>query len=488
MDLRTLLSYLHDFTAVPEEDISITSIEMDSREVKPGSLFICVEGYTVDGHDFAGMAVEKGAVAVLSQKPLSLEVPVIIVKDTKRAMAVLADAFYGQPTHKMHLIGVTGTNGKTTTTHLMEKVFQAANQKTGLIGTIQIRIGDQTFDVKNTTPESLTLQKTFYQMVEANVDTAVMEVSSHALDLGRVHGCDFDVAVFTNLTQDHLDYHHTMEDYRRAKGLLFAQLGNSYHHQKPKFAVLNSDDASTREFIKNTAATVITYGIDQESDVMAKNITMTNSGTTFDLVTPNETKKVKMKLIGKFSVYNVLAATAACLVSGIPLSLIVEEMAQIEGVAGRFEVVDEGQDFTVIVDYAHTPDSLENVLKTVKQFAKGNIYVIVGCGGDRDRTKRPIMAQIAAMYSTTAIFTSDNPRSEDPNQILEDMTKDLKAANYLCIVDRKEAIAHAIKEAKADDVILIAGKGHETYQIIGSEVLDFDDRETARNLIRERNS
>jgi UDP-N-acetylmuramoyl-L-alanyl-D-glutamate--2,6-diaminopimelate ligase len=488
MDLRTLLSHLHDFTVIPSENIPITSIEMDSREVKPGSLFICIEGYTVDGHDFAKMAVEKGAVAVLAEKPLQLDAPVILVKSTKRAMAVLADAFYGQPTHKMHLIGVTGTNGKTTTTHLMEKIFQAAGQKTGLIGTIQIRIGDKAFDVKNTTPESLTLQKTFHQMVEEKVDTAVMEVSSHALDLGRVHGCDFDVAVFTNLTQDHLDYHHTMEDYRRAKGLLFAQLGNTYHHQKPKFAVLNADDGATAEFIKNTAATVITYGIDQESDIMAKNITMTSSGTSFDLVTPLETVNVKMKLIGKFSVYNVLAATAACLVSNIPLSLIVKELEQIEGVAGRFEVVDEGQDFTVIVDYAHTPDSLENVLKTVKQFAKRNIYVIVGCGGDRDRTKRPIMAQIAAQYSTKAIFTSDNPRSEDPEQILEDMTRDLEASNYVSIVDRKEAIAYAIREAKTDDVILIAGKGHETYQIIGNQVLDFDDREIARHLIRERNS
>jgi UDP-N-acetylmuramoyl-L-alanyl-D-glutamate--2,6-diaminopimelate ligase len=488
MELQTLLSHLHDFTDIPDVKASIASIEMDSREVKPGSLFVCVKGYTVDGHDFAQKAVEMGAVAVLAEKPMSLDVPVILVKSTKRAMAVLADAFYGQPTQKMRLIGVTGTNGKTTVTHLMEKVFQAANQKTGLIGTIEMRIGDETFDVKNTTPESLTLQKTFHQMAEAKVDTAVMEVSSHALDLGRVHGCDFDVAVFTNLTQDHLDYHHTMEDYRRAKGLLFAQLGNRYDHQKPKFAVLNADDAATEEFIKSTAATVVTYGIDRKSDVMAQNITITNSGTTFDLVTPHEIKKVKMKLIGKFSVYNVLAAIAACLVSDIPLSLIIEEIGRIEGVPGRFEVVDEGQDFTVIVDYAHTPDSLENVLNTVKQFAKGNIYVIVGCGGDRDRTKRPIMAGIAAALSTTAIFTSDNPRSEDPNQILKDMTVGLQSTNHVSIIDRKEAIAYAVQQAKADDVILIAGKGHETYQIIGNEVLDFDDRETARNLIRERNS
>lgn len=486
MDLRELLTHLHDFVQLPEQNIDITSIEMDSREVKPGALFICIDGYTVDGHSFAQMAVEKGAVAILAEKPVDVEVPVVRVKSTKRAMAVLADAFYNQPTQKMHLIGVTGTNGKTTITHLIEHIFKSQHKKTGLIGTIEIRIGDTSYDVKNTTPESLTLQKTFNQMVEENVEVAMMEVSSHALDLGRVHGCDFDVAVFSNLTQDHLDYHHTMEDYRRAKGLLFAQLGNAYNHTRPKFAVLNVDDAATEEYIKNTAATVITYGIDRESDIRATNIQITNSGTTFDLTTPTETVSVEMKLIGKFSVYNVLAATAACLVSGLPLSVIVEEIKVLEGVSGRFEVVDAQQDFTVIVDYAHTPDSLENVLKTVKEFAKRNIYVIVGCGGDRDRTKRPIMARIAAEYSTQAILTSDNPRSEDPLAILKDMEKGLDTDNYVTIADRAEAIRYAVETAHADDVIVIAGKGHETYQIIGKKVFDFDDREVARKMIEER--
>ncbi|MBM7701770.1 UDP-N-acetylmuramoyl-L-alanyl-D-glutamate--2,6-diaminopimelate ligase [Metabacillus iocasae] len=488
MDLHTLLSHLHGFKNIPSENVEITSIEMDSREVKEGSLFICVKGYTVDGHDYAHMAVEKGARAIIAEKPLNVNVPVVIVKDTKRAMAVLADSFYKQPTQKLHLIGVTGTNGKTTTTHLMEHIFKANKKKTGLIGTIEIRIGDDAYDVKNTTPESVTLQQTFHQMVEEQVDVAMMEVSSHALDLGRVHGCDFDVAVFTNLTQDHLDYHKTMDDYRRAKGLLFAQLGNAYNHSKPKFAILNVDDEATSEYIRSTAATVITYGIDKECDIRATNIQMTSAGTTFTLVTPTETAEVKMKLIGKFSVYNVLAATAACLVSGVSLSLIVEQLANIEGVSGRFEVVDEGQPFTVVVDYAHTPDSLENVLRTVKQFAKGSIYAIVGCGGDRDRTKRPLMANIAAENSTEAVLTSDNPRSEDPQQILEDMIKGISTSNYVTIIDRKEAIQYAINKAERDDVIIIAGKGHETYQIIGSEVFDFDDREVARQLIREKKS
>jgi UDP-N-acetylmuramoyl-L-alanyl-D-glutamate--2,6-diaminopimelate ligase len=487
MELLTLLSYLHDIQQInPKINPTITSIEMDSREVKKGSLFICVKGYTVDGHDFAEQAIKNGAAAIIAERELPVDVPVIKVKDSRRAMAILADAFYGQPTHKLHLIGVTGTNGKTTTTYLIEQIFHAYGKKTGLIGTIQMKIGNETFETKNTTPESLTLQKVFHQMVENQVETAVMEVSSHALDMGRVHGCDFDVAVFTNLTQDHLDYHETMDKYLQAKGLLFAQLGNRYDHHKPKFAVLNADDEASNVYKRMTAAHIITYGIDNESDIMAKNIVMTSKGTSFDLVTPTETVKMNIQLIGRFSVYNVLAAAAACLASGVPLDVIVNALEKTKGVPGRFEVVNVGQNFTVIVDYAHTPDSLENVLVTIQQFAKGKIYTVVGCGGDRDRTKRPIMANIAAKYSDMAIFTSDNPRSEDPMQILNDMEAGLEKNNFCSIVDRKKAIAYAVSLAKEDDVILIAGKGHETYQIIGNDVFEFDDRKVAAEAIKER--
>jgi UDP-N-acetylmuramoyl-L-alanyl-D-glutamate--2,6-diaminopimelate ligase len=487
MELLTLLSYLHDIQQInPKINPTITSIEMDSREVKKGSLFICVKGYTVDGHDFAEQAIKNGAAAIIAERELPVDVPVIKVKDSRRAMAILADAFYGQPTHKLHLIGVTGTNGKTTTTYLIEQIFHAYGKKTGLIGTIQMKIGNETFETKNTTPESLTLQKVFHQMVENQVETAVMEVSSHALDMGRVHGCDFDVAVFTNLTQDHLDYHETMDKYLQAKGLLFAQLGNRYDHHKPKFAVLNADDEASNVYKRMTAAHIITYGIENESDIMAKNIVMTSKGTSFDLVTPTETVKMNVQLIGRFSVYNVLAAAAACLASGVPLDVIVNALEKTKGVPGRFEVVNVGQNFTVIVDYAHTPDSLENVLVTIQQFAKGKIYTVVGCGGDRDRTKRPIMANIAAKYSDMAIFTSDNPRSEDPMQILNDMEAGLEKNNFCSIVDRKKAIAYAVSLAKEDDVILIAGKGHETYQIIGNDVFEFDDRKVAAEAIKER--
>lgn len=486
MKLQTLLSQLQNMKLNVNENPEILSIEMDSREVKEGSLFICISGYTVDGHDYAEQAVSRGASAVLSEKPLSLPVPVIIVNNTKKAMALLADTFYGQPTHKLHLIGVTGTNGKTSTTHLIEKILQNSSKTTGLIGTMYIKIGDEQLSVKNTTPESLTLQKTFGTMVDKGVSHAIMEVSSHALHMGRVHGCDYDVAVFTNLSQDHLDYHQTMDSYRAAKGLLFSQLGNKFDQKKPKTAVLNGDDPASAEFMNMTAAHILTYGIDTECDVMAKNIAMSPSGTSFDLLTPHGSEKVNMKLIGKFSIYNALAAAAASLASNVPLSVIVATLGDIEGVRGRFEVVDGGQDFSVIVDYAHTPDSLENVLSTVKQFVLGKTFVVVGCGGDRDRTKRKIMAQIAVKYADEPIFTSDNPRSEDPIAILNEMEDGVRGEYYHSIENREKAIYFAVSHASPGDVILIAGKGHETYQQIGTQIFDFDDREVALKAIKER--
>ncbi|WP_079508344.1 UDP-N-acetylmuramoyl-L-alanyl-D-glutamate--2,6-diaminopimelate ligase [Mesobacillus jeotgali] len=486
MKLHELIGYLHPFVDYKGENPDITSIENDNRRVTPGSLFICIKGYTVDGHDFAGSAVKNGAAAVLAEREIPVNVPVIVVKDTMRAMAVLADAFYGQPSQKLHMVGITGTNGKTTTSHIIEKIFKDAGQKTGLIGTMYTKIGEQTFEVKNTTPESLTLQKTFKKMVDDKVDTAVMEVSSHALVYGRVHGTDYNVAVFTNLTQDHLDYHKTMEEYKKAKGLLFSQLGNAFNHEKPKFAVLNADDPASEEFALLTSAHLLTYGIDNHADLQATNISMTASGTSFDLVSPFGVTRVNIQLIGKFSIYNVLASIGAALVSGVSLETIIESVESVKGVSGRFEVVDAGQDFSVIVDYAHTPDSLENVLKTVQQFAQKRIFCVVGCGGDRDRTKRPLMAKIACEYSTDAIFTSDNPRSEDPAEIIRDMEAGVKGEFYISIIDRKEAIQHAVKNAVSGDVILIAGKGHETYQQIGDRTFDFDDRIVAREAIEER--
>lgn len=486
MKLHTLLAQLSPFITTTGANPEITSIENDNRQVKKGSLFVCIKGYTVDGHDFAASAEENGAAAVLAERDLPLNIPVIVVKDTKRALPILADYFYDHPTQKLHLIGITGTNGKTTTSHLIEQILSAAGKKTGLIGTMYTKINGQVEETKNTTPESLTLQKIFKKMVDLHVDSAVMEVSSHALVEGRVHGCDYDVAVFTNLTQDHLDFHKTMEEYKRAKELLFAQLGNTYYDNKPKYAVLNADDPVSQEYLQATAAKTVTYGIDQEADFRALDIKISATGTSFRLKSPFGFHQVNMKLIGKFSVYNALAAIAASAVSGIGMDAAISTIEKVKGVAGRFETVDGDQDFTVIVDYAHTPDSLENVLKTIRQFAENRIFVVVGCGGDRDRKKRPLMADIACNLATDPVFTSDNPRTEDPEAILKDMEAGVSGKSYKKIVDRKEAIEYAIKEAKAGDVVLIAGKGHETYQQIGREFFDFDDRLVAKHAIEER--
>jgi UDP-N-acetylmuramoyl-L-alanyl-D-glutamate--2,6-diaminopimelate ligase len=486
LNLHQLVESLQLLTPYKGPNMEITAIENDHRRVREGSLFICLKGYTVDGHDFANSAVMNGAVAIVSEKELDLGVPVIVVKDTHRAMATLADVFYGQPSKELHLIGITGTNGKTTTSHIIEKIFADNHSKTGLIGTMYTKIGEDIIPTKNTTPESLTLQKTFRSMLDKGVKTAVMEVSSHALDLGRVHCTDYDVAVFTNISQDHLDYHQTMEEYIQAKGLLFSQLGNSFRLDKPKFAVLNADDSTYINYKKMTAAHVVSYGIDNEADFKAKDITLTSSGTEFTLVVAGQLYPVNLQLAGKFNVYNALASIAAAYVSNISISNILTSIETVEGVAGRFELVKANQDYTVIVDYAHTPEALENVLKTIKQLTTKDIYVVVGCGGDRDKTKRPIMARIACQYATYPIFTSDNPRSENPASILNDMEAGVKGKSYQSIVDRREAIRFAIKQAKRGDVVLVAGKGHETYQIIGENVYDFDDRIVAKEAIEER--
>ncbi|WP_088105660.1 UDP-N-acetylmuramoyl-L-alanyl-D-glutamate--2,6-diaminopimelate ligase [Halalkalibacter urbisdiaboli] len=483
MKLSELMTQVPFSSKQAYNDVTIHKLEMDSRLVEKGTLFFCIKGYTVDGHDFAEKAVEQGAVAIVAERPISVNVPVILVNDTKRMMAKLATYFYGNPTSKLHLIGVTGTNGKTSVTHIIEQIMKDVGQKTGLIGTMYTKVGENKYETKNTTPESIVLQQRFKQMVDENVNSVMMEVSSHALHLGRVRGCDFNVAVFTNLSPDHLDYHGTMDAYLHAKGLLFAQLGNTYNG---KAAVLNADDPVVAALNSMTTADVITYGIKNKADVFADDIMMTSGGTSFVLHAFDETVNVNMKLIGKFSVYNTLAAITAALVSGVDLRDAVRSVEKVEGVDGRFETIDEGQPFTVLVDYAHTPDSLENVLKTVNDFAKNKITVIVGCGGDRDRTKRPVMAKIAVEHADQAIFTSDNPRSEDPYAIIEDMKEGVSEGSYIVELDRERAIHSAIKHASPNDIIIIAGKGHETYQILREKTIHFDDREVARRAIRER--
>lgn len=491
MNLQQLASRLTTASIVGEANTEITGIQIDSRKVVPGDLFICLPGHTVDGHNYADKAIAQGAAAIVVNRTLDVAVPQLVVKDCRYAMAVIADYYYGSPSKQMRMIGVTGTNGKTTTTYLIERILSDAGFNPGLIGTIQMRYAGQQIEMSRTTPEALELQQSLHAMAEAGTDACVMEVSSHALEQGRVKGCRFRTAVFTNLSQDHLDYHHTMEEYRAAKGLFFSRLGNDFAdaQEQRTYAVLNTDDEASAYFASLTSAEVITYGVEQAADVQASQIQITSRGTQFHVSTFRGDADIQLKMVGKFNVYNALAAIAAALIEGISLTEIKRSLESIAGVDGRVEAVDAGQPFAVIVDYAHTPDGLENVLRTVKEFATGRVLTVFGCGGDRDRTKRPIMGRIAAQYSDHVFVTSDNPRTENPDAILLDIEQGIVNDNnhtstYEMEVDRRTAIQKAIEMASPHDVVLIAGKGHETYQIIGNTYHDFDDRIVAKEAIR----
>ncbi|UOQ47962.1 UDP-N-acetylmuramoyl-L-alanyl-D-glutamate--2,6-diaminopimelate ligase [Gracilibacillus caseinilyticus] len=486
MNAKQLINVLPDYTCTNNiESIEIEQIEMDNRQIKTNALFVCIKGYTNDGHEYAAAAVESGAKLIVAERELNVSVPVVIVPDTSRALAQLANTFYQQPSKRMNVIGVTGTNGKTSVTHIIDQIQQQATKKTALIGTIKMTIDKTVYEVKNTTPDALFLQNSFQKMVDQAIDVCTMEVSSHALDLGRVHGVDFNIAVFTNLSQDHLDYHESMESYLHAKSLLFSQLGNTFDEKQPKYAIINEDDANATFLKKATAQPVLTYGVKHNATFQAVNVKLMASGVSFTLKTPEGDVLIESKLMGMFSVYNLLAAAAASYAAGIELTTIQAVLNATSGVKGRFQPVEHSGDFGVIVDYAHTPDSLENVLTTIKCFCEGTIHVVVGCGGDRDRRKRPLMAEVACKYADNAIFTADNPRSESPQAILEDMVDNLSYENYQIVPDRETAIKQAIEQANDKDVVLIAGKGHETYQIVGDQVLDFDDEQVAKKYLSE---
>ncbi|PZE22656.1 UDP-N-acetylmuramoyl-L-alanyl-D-glutamate--2,6-diaminopimelate ligase [Paenibacillus xerothermodurans] len=494
MQLKELASQLAVSRIIGDGKTPFSGIQTDSRKVQAGDLFICIPGLTVDGHLFAATAVQRGAVALVVEHEVEADVPQLVVKDSRFAMAVISTHFYGYPSRELKLIGITGTNGKTTTTYLLEKIVSDQGFATGVMGNIEIKIGSERIPNSATnTQEALELQRILRRMADNKVDYCIMEVSSHGLDLGRVNGCRYRTGVFTNLTQDHLDYHGTMERYKAAKGLLFSRLGNEYSAiaDERRYAVLNADDAASDDFAGMTAAQVVTYGIDNEADVRAEAIRMTSHGTEFRCVTFAGTLEFRTKLIGKFNVYNALAAVTAALLEGISLEAIRSSLEEIQTVDGRMEVVQAGQEFLVLVDYAHTPDGLENALATIRQFCEGRILCVFGCGGDRDRAKRPVMGEVTSRFSDLLFVTSDNPRSEDPAAILADIEPGIIAAGvprdrYQLIVDRRAAIQKAIAEASPKDVVLIAGKGHETYQEIMGVKHDFDDRVVAKEAIRGR--
>ncbi len=471
----------------------VCHITADSRTVQEGSLFICLVGATVDGHSFVEKAVQDGAVAVVVSKPVTVpdHVAVIYVEDTRQALQAAVPFFYDYPASKMRMIGVTGTNGKTTTTHIIAHLLRSQGYTVGVIGTVHILIDDQSYPIHNTTPDVADLQQILQQMVDAGVTHCIMEVSSHALALGRTAGVEYDTAVFTNLTQDHLDFHKTFDNYLAAKAKLFKQVSASYQVKEGKGAVINVDDAYGQSIVDVTTSPMITYSTEGKGSMNASDLTVTAKSSQFTLNYDGKSYPISTKIVGMFNVYNTLAAVGATLYEGLSMEEIVKGLATFTAVPGRFELIEEGQDFAVVVDYAHTPDGLENILQTAKKIVENRILVVFGCGGDRDATKRPIMGRIAAQFGDRVFVTSDNPRTEDPVQIVKDVEVGVREGlhddvTYEVIVDRREAIHKAIAEATTGDVVIIAGKGHEDYQILKDETIHFDDREVAREALKER--
>jgi UDP-N-acetylmuramoyl-L-alanyl-D-glutamate--2,6-diaminopimelate ligase len=479
-------------------DLEITRLCYDSRQVIPGSLFFALKGTAVDGHRFIGQAVTAGAVAVVLEDddygPPG--VTTVQVADARHAMSLMAARFFHDPTAGIPCIGITGTNGKTTTTYLMEGILAQAGIPSAVLGTISYRFGSHTIPAPNTTPESVDLQKTLRELVDAGARGVVMEVSSHALDQHRVDGCRFDVGIFSNLTRDHLDYHVTMENYLASKGRLFSELLQPTGEKPHRRAVVNLDDEYGSRIAALAGCPVLCYGIDRQADVTAREVRFSVSGIEGILVTPKGETGFSSRLLGRFNLYNILAAAAAGVALDLSLATI---RAGIEGhgtVPGRMERVANDRELALLVDYAHTGDALENVLRTIKEIATGRIITVFGCGGDRDRGKRPVMGVIAGRFSDLSIVTSDNPRSEDPASILEEvragllplgmreyrpeeLAAGLGAKGFTLVESRRDAIRLAVKLAQPGDVVLLAGKGHEDYQIIGTEKHHFDDREEA---------
>lgn len=456
----------------------ITAVDYDSRKVGRGSLFCCLVGEKTDGHNFASMAVEKGASALICQRPLPLNVPQLIVPDGREAMARAAACFYGHPERELTMMAVTGTNGKTSVTYMVKSVAETAGKKVGLIGTIQNLIGEEKVYTERTTPESVDLFALLRRMPDKGVDLVVMEVSSHALAQQRVAGIPFKAGLFTNLTQDHLDYHKTFENYRAAKKKLFAQCG---------IAILNGDDETAAYMKEGLSIPVWTMGIHHPGEFYARGIEITTQGASFHLFTPQGNGRISLHISGLFSVYNAMGTAALCTAAGIPFSCIVKGLEGLRGVAGRLECVDTGdRPFSVYVDYAHTPDALQNVLETARGFTRRRLISVFGCGGDRDHGKRPIMGEIGGRYSDHVILTSDNPRTEDPMDILKAVEEGVKrtATPYIVTENRREAIREALEEAGDGDVIVIAGKGHESYQEINGVRHHFDDKEIVLSLLR----
>ena len=483
--LVKLLRGVETRAAIVHGDLEVAELAYDSRRVKPGTLFVAIHGEKTDGNKFVSDAVTRGAVAVLSEQvnpgTLPAEFPWIQVADARTALAVAAANYYGRPAEILKLIGVTGTNGKTTISYLVDSILRAAGCQVGILGTIGYRLVRESLPAPNTTPESLDLQKYFAEIVRAGGTHAVLEASSHALAMDRLWGCPFAVAIFTNLTRDHLDYHKTLADYFAAKRRLFEGTGNA----PPATGVINRDDEYGRQLI-GLASRTLTYGLEPGADIITRKPAISLSGIEFTAETPSGKIDIRSNLVGRPNVYNILAAIGAGVALALPAEVIARGIAQLTAVPGRFERIEAGQPFLVVVDYAHTDDALRNLLVTARELnPDGRIITLFGCGGDRDRTKRPLMGEAAGQASDIVVLTSDNPRSEDPLLIINDVIVGVQRTNTKLFIepDRRKAIEVALDQARAGDIVLLAGKGHEAAQVLRDRTIEFDDREVARRVL-----
>ncbi|MEK6755038.1 MAG: UDP-N-acetylmuramoyl-L-alanyl-D-glutamate--2,6-diaminopimelate ligase [Bacteroidota bacterium] len=476
---------------VVTHDVEVRRIQYDSRKVERSDCFVAIRGMGVDGHRFIEAAIDKGAAVVVMDSDAALPdslflhagVIKVVVPDSRKALAVMSANYYGHPSKSMTMVGVTGTNGKTTTTHIIKSILEASGQPVGLVGTIEYKIGNDVIPASHTTPESLELNELLARMVQSGCTSVSMEVSSHALHQSRVYGLKYDVAVFTNLTQDHLDYHGSMDEYFRAKRLLFDGLSDD------AWAVTNVEDEWGLEITHSSAARRLTYGESASADVQARDIHLSIDGTSFAIQYGGQTTTISSSLVGRFNVYNILAAFSAGIALGLPTAVIAKGITAVKSVRGRFERVSSPEGWTAIIDYAHTPDALEKCLRTIHDVLpkanRGRIITVFGAGGDRDRTKRPLMGKVASSLSDVTIVTSDNPRTEDPQRIIDDIVQEVPGnVRMIQEADRRTAIEKALQQAKAGDVVLIAGKGHEDYQVIGREKIHFSDREVVEEFIR----
>lgn len=482
MLLRELVEGLSVKSVKGDLDVDIDSIAYDSRKTKKDSLFVCIEGTVSDGHLYIKDAIDNGTEVFLVQKPVEVPegITVVEIEDTRYGLAYVSDKFFGHPSEKFNLIGITGTKGKTTTSYMVKAILEAASHKIGLIGTVANLIGEEILYTSRTTPESYDLQSLFNEMVEKKVDSTVMEVSSQGLELHRVAQCNFDIGVFTNFSRDHIGpkEHATLEDYFNAKAKLFGMC---------KQAVINIDCEHGRKMRELAKCSVLTYGINGSADIRAEDIVKRTTHTSFKLISPWGNADIETNLQGEFNVYNALAAIGACcLIPGITMEHVKEGLLKVS-VPGRMESVKTYGNYSVLIDYAHTPDSLEKVLSTVKEFAQGRVVSLFGCGGDRDRGKRPAMGKISGNIADFTIITSDNPRTEEPERIIEDIEQGIRDTNgkYIKITDRRQAIKYALENAKDGDIIILAGKGHETYQQFKDKTIHFDEREVVDQLLTE---